>query len=145
MLLLTEISQRIESPTCSSFSARTSSGTVILLIRCLRTKRLGIGSGLKGTITNIYDIKKCRLEKKKSERSELEERERTHISAFAVSFLGLHAAINQPKGMLQSKVFVEKEKKAQLVNTLGARTEGRRVIMITHDMTGNVSETAWKK
>ena len=59
-------------------------------------------------------------------------KERTNISAFAVSFLGFLVAINQPKGMLQFK-------KGLLVNTLGRR------IMFTHDMTGNVSETAKKK
>jgi hypothetical protein len=69
-------------------------------------------------------MKKCRLEKeahintRKRERAprEVEERKRTGIFAFAVSFLGFHAAINQPKGMLQIlKKFVEKKK--QLVNT----------------------------
>lgn len=54
--------------------------------------------------------KEVSIRKKKSGRSELEERERTNISAFAVSFLGLHAAINQPKGMLQSKVLLKKKK-----------------------------------
>jgi len=66
---------RIESLTVSSFSAPATSGTVTLLIRCLRTDRLDIGSGLKSAVTNI------------------------NISAFAVSLLGFHAAINQPKGM----------------------------------------------
>ena len=54
------------------------------------------------------------------ERREREKREgegeRTHISAFAVSFLGFHAAINQPKGMLQSK---RKRKKKLVQHTLG--------------------------
>jgi hypothetical protein len=38
---------------------------------------------------------------------EVEERKRTHISASAVSFLGFHAVINQPKGMLQLKVLLK--------------------------------------
>jgi len=59
----------------SLLSGPASSGTVTLLIRCLRTNRLDIESGLKSTVTNIS------------------------ISATAVSFLGFHAAINQPKGM----------------------------------------------
>jgi len=63
-----------ESPRIS-FSAPAAGGTVTLLIRCLRTNRLGIGSGFKVSITHM------------------------HIFAFAVSFLGFRAAINQPKGM----------------------------------------------
>jgi hypothetical protein len=65
-------------------------------------------------------MKKCRLEKEAHEHTEggsglpreVEERERTSIFAFAVSFLGFLLAINQPKGMLQLK-------EKQLVNTLG--------------------------
>jgi len=59
----------------TTFSAPAGCGTIVLLVRCLRTNRLDIGSGLEGTITNI------------------------NISTSAVSFFGPHAAINQPKGM----------------------------------------------
>jgi len=71
----TEYNVRVCCWPIANFSGPSSSGTVTLLIRCLRTNRLGIGSGLKGTITNI------------------------NISASAVNFLGPHAAIYQPKGM----------------------------------------------
>jgi hypothetical protein len=69
---------------------------------------LGIGPGLKGTVANIYDMKKSQLEKeahntRKERAREVEERKRTSVFASPVSFLGFHAAINQPKGMLQSK------------------------------------------
>ena len=68
-MLLAKISYRIESLRISSFSAPASSGTVILLIRCLRTNRLDIGSGLKITVTNIYDMKKSQLEKRSTARN----------------------------------------------------------------------------
>jgi hypothetical protein len=56
-------------------------------------------------------MKKCQLEEEEAHNTreegagprEVEERERTNISAFAVSFLGFLVAINQPKGMLQLK------------------------------------------
>jgi len=54
-----------------------------------------------------------------------EERERTNISAFAVSFLGFHAAIDQPKGMLQ---LIKKKRVLKLVNTR-SRTLGPKGIM----------------
>jgi hypothetical protein len=58
-------------------------------------------------------MKKCQLEKeahntREEGAREVEERKRTRISASAVSFLGFHAVINQPEGMLQLKVLSER-------------------------------------
>jgi hypothetical protein len=59
-------------------------------------------------------MKKCQLEKeahntREEGAREVEERKRTRISASAVSFLGFHAVINQPEGMLQLKVLSERK------------------------------------
>jgi len=51
------------------------SGTITTPIRCLRTKWLGIGSGLKASVTHI------------------------NIFSLAVHFFGLHPTIDQPEGM----------------------------------------------
>jgi len=53
-----------ESLTFSTFSAPAGCGAVMLLVRCLRTNRLDIGSGLEVTVTDIYDKKEVSIRKR---------------------------------------------------------------------------------
>ena len=121
-----------DKPRMVSVLGPDDSGTITTSVRSLRTECLGIGSGLKGTVT---DICKKWVNQKKEARRRQRERKETHKYIFRCRTF-LQPSFDDRSTRRHAVKFVE-----QQVNT-GIRNEKKKKERnrVTHNMAGYVSE-----